>query len=184
MVPSRAVRIDVGRVVILSGERRVGKSTVCAELVSLAREVGFRCGGLITLAEDGEREVVDAQTGNRRRLTHGAGEGPAVIQGRFRFNPETIHWAIDVLARATPCELLIVDELGPLEVIRGEGWASAIDVVRGGAYGLAVVVVRPELVATVSALLPEMEPELLTVTRENRSRLPGMLLRMLGEPSG
>lgn len=161
----------------------MGKSTVCAELVELAGGRGYRCGGIITLAQDGERHVVNARTGVRRRLTRSSREGPAVIQGRFRFNPETLEWAKQVLGRATPCDLLVVDEIGPLEVVRGEGWAGALDVVRQGAYAVAVVVVRPELVDTVAALLPRMEPEVLAVTLDNRSRLPGKLFRTLGEPS-
>jgi hypothetical protein len=27
-----------------------------------------------------------------------------------------------------PVEVLIVDELGPLELVRGQGWANALDV--------------------------------------------------------
>ena len=74
-VPSLVGTIDVGRLVILTGERRVGKSTVCAELTVLAREAGLRCGGILTLANDGERDVVDAQTRERRRLTRPPGAG-------------------------------------------------------------------------------------------------------------
>lgn len=172
----------MGRLIILTGERRVGKSTVCAELAALARQEGFRCAGIITLTAAGERDVVDVRTGVRRRLTRPSGRG-AVIQGRFRFSSETIQWAKDVLSRATPCDLFVVDEIGPLEVARGEGWASAVKVVRGGAYDLAVVVVRPELVETVSALLAPLQPEALPVNRENRSQLPGRLLGVLRELS-
>jgi len=174
---------DVPRLIILTGSRQVGKSTVCAELVALADKKGYRCGGIVTLARDGERQVVDARTLERRRLTCSSGEGAGVIQGRFRFSSETLNWAKKVLVRATPCDLLIVDEIGPLEVVRGRGWAGALDIVRGGAYALALVVVRPELVATVSARLRRLHPQLLTVTPRNRSRLPETLMRMLGELS-
>ncbi len=172
----------MGRLIVLTGERRVGKSTVCTELSALAREEGFRCAGIITLAASGEREVVDVRTGDRRPLT-GDSEVGAVIQGRFRFSPETIQWASAVVGCATPCDLLVVDEIGPLEVVRGEGWADALDVVRRATYAMAVVVVRPELVETVCALLTPLQPEILYVTRENRCQLPGRLLRMLGKPS-
>jgi len=194
LAPSRAGRTDVGRLVVLTGKRRIGKSTVCAEFVALARDEGFHCGGIITLAQDEERHVpaarhavatrhvVAVRTGDRRRLTHSSGAG-AVIQGRFRFSPETIQWAAEAVGRATPCDLLVVDEIGPLEVIRGEGWVGAIDVVREGAYALAVVVVRPELVETVCARLVHLLPEVVSVTHKNRSQLPGRLLSMLGESS-
>ncbi|MCJ7625183.1 MAG: hypothetical protein MUO76_16925, partial [Anaerolineaceae bacterium] len=43
------------------------------------------------------------------------------------------------------CDLLVVDELGPFELVRAEGWVSGVKLVDGGNYRLALVVVRPEL---------------------------------------
>jgi hypothetical protein len=46
-----------------------------------------------------------------------------------------------------------VDELGPLELVRGEGWAEVIPMIRRRAFGVALVVVRPELVGQARAAL-------------------------------
>jgi hypothetical protein len=56
-------------------------------------------------------------------------------------------WGNVVLQAATPCDLLIVDELGPLEWEQGRGWLAGLAAVDSGAYGRAVIVVRPELLA-------------------------------------
>ena len=55
-------------------------------------------------------------------------------------------WGAAVLDSACPCDVLIVDEIGPLELERGQGWANALDVLRAGQFDLAAVVVRPSLI--------------------------------------
>ena len=35
---------------------------------------------------------------------------------------EVLAWGTRILQQATPCDLLVVDELGPLKFERGEGW--------------------------------------------------------------
>ena len=42
-------------------------------------------------------------------------------------------------------DLLIIDELGPLELIHQTGWQAARDVLRSKDYSLGLVVVREEL---------------------------------------
>jgi nucleoside-triphosphatase THEP1 len=74
-------------------------------------------------------------------------EQESISIGRWVFDPGTLDWANRVLAAAPPCDLLIVDELGPLELTRGEGLKAAFEVIPQGRYQLAVAVIRPELVA-------------------------------------
>ncbi len=52
-----------------------------------------------------------------------------------------------MLESATPCDLLIVDELGPLEFERNEGWPAGLAAIDSAAYKVGVVVIRPELLA-------------------------------------
>jgi nucleoside-triphosphatase THEP1 len=168
----------MSRIVLLTGGRRLGKSTVCRKTVELAQQRGYTCGGILTLAHQGVRDVVDVHSGRRRRLTT-TDAGPSVSQGRFRFDPETLSWGNEVLVEAVPCELLVVDELGPLEVERGKGWVAALDVLRTGDYVLALLVVRPELIGQVQGRLPACSLRPLSVTPENRDRLPISLVEML-----
>jgi nucleoside-triphosphatase THEP1 len=104
-----------------------------------------------------------------------------VGQGRFLFDPRVLSWARQRLSPATPGDLVVIDEIGPLELERGEGWANALDVLKEGDFGLALVVVRPELVAQAKQGLPCCATEVLEVTLENRDQLPATLLRMMGE---
>lgn len=167
-------------IIILTGDRGIGKSTICRGVVALAQSAGWSCGGIITLSRGDARDVLDVASGDVRCLTQSADTAQAVDQGRFRFDPRVLRWAGKKLAQATPCDLLVVDEIGPLELERGEGWANALDVLAGGDFGLALVVVRPELVARTKAQLPDYAPVVFSATRENRDQLPATLVNLLG----
>ena len=144
----------------------------------MARARGHTCGGVLTLSYAGDvRDVLDVRSGHVRRLT--LDTASAVILGRFRFDPETLAWGNDVLARASTCHLLVVDELGPLEIKRGQGWQKAFDVLRGNNFALAVVVVRPELLEQVKLKLPAGLTTTSIVYTHNRDDLPNALLEML-----
>ena len=84
-----------------------------------------------------------------------------------------------MLSQAESCDLLVIDEVGPLEVERGKGWVSAFDVLRAGDYVLALLVVRLELIAQARGLLGGCDLQTLTVTRENRDLLPISLVERL-----
>jgi nucleoside-triphosphatase THEP1 len=169
------------RTVILSGERGVGKTTVCRKTIALARAREYICGGVLTLSYPNDvRDVLDVHSGRTRRLTlEPNANSPAAVMGRFRFDPETLAWGNDVLARAPACHLLVVDELGPLEIERGRGWHKAFDALRGNSFGLALVIVRPELVEQARLILPHSPTITLCVTPQNRDSLPGALLDIL-----
>lgn len=167
-------------IIILTGERGVGKTTACRETVALAKAKGYTCGGILTLTQpDGELDVTDVNSDETHRLTLPPDVKPAIIQGRFRFAPETIGWGNTVLAQATPCQLLVVDELGPLELERKGGWQKAVDVLRRGNFALALVVIRSELVVKAQLWLPISATTVFAVTPENRGDFPATLLEVL-----
>jgi nucleoside-triphosphatase THEP1 len=86
-----------------------------------------------------------------------------------------------LLRRATPCDLLVVDELGPLELKLGQGLVAALDVLEEGAFSLALVVVRPELVDDVRERLRSAEISVLQVDLQSRERLAGQILCLLDQ---
>jgi nucleoside-triphosphatase THEP1 len=168
-----------GRVLLLTGARGAGKSTVCSKVVTLARARGYVCRGVITRRSGpDERTVIRVRDGVARPLTVAPQVGASVVQGRYHFDPRTLAWGREILRQATPCDLFVVDELGPLELIRGQGWAPALDVLREGEYRLAVVVVRPALVGRVRRRL-DGELAALSVTPANRDDLPHEILSAL-----
>ena len=137
---------------IVSGPRGGGKTTLCRRLLELARQRGLDCAGIISPAHfEGGRKVgidlLDARSGERRPLAKADGLPGELRTVAFRFDPGAVEWGVGLLNAACPCDVLIVDELGPLELERGQGWTNALDVLRNGLFKLAVVVVRPALVS-------------------------------------
>ena len=170
----------MARIIVLTGERGVGKSTVCHETVALAQTERYTCGGIITLSRfDDGRDLLDVHSGVVRRLTLESNAKPAVIQGRFCFDPETLEWGNAALACVFACDLLVVDELGPLEIERGEGWQSAFDALYTTRFTLALVVVRRELVVRAQIRLPNSATTVIVVTPQNREQLPTILLEIM-----
>jgi len=168
------------RIIILTGERGVGKSTVCRETIALAQSNRFIGGGILTLSHpNGAMNVLDIHSGYAHRLTVGPDVSPAVPQGRFRFDPQTLLWGNNVLAHTPSCHLFVVDELGPLELERRQGWQQAFGVLHKGDFELALVVVRPSLVIPAQLRLPSTATTVLTVTLHNRDVLPSTLLEVL-----
>lgn len=172
------------RVLILTGHSGCGKTTVCARVIALAEAEGVSRGGILTLPRPvgGETlglDVQDVANGRTRPLGETAGEtgGPSV--GRFRFHSESVHWGNEVLLRARDCALLVVDEVGPLELLDGEGWTVAFDVLRTGTYRLALVVVRPGLVDRFRDELGGPHATTVPVTLDNRDALPRRIAVML-----
>ncbi len=169
-----------GEVIILTGARGVGKSTACLKTVTLARGRGYTCGGLITLRRFGDaREVLDLYSGTFRPLTALPGAaGKVVVQGQFHLLPGTLDWGNALFNDPPPRNLLVVDELGPLELEQQAGWWRGVEVLQRGDFALGVAVVRPELVAQVSALLPK-SATVLIATPTNRDGLPRRLMAAL-----
>lgn len=138
-------------VALVSGAIGAGKTTVCQKVVEAARARGFACGGLLTpaLIEDGRKVGivgVDLGSGERRvlaRTDHDLG-GPCV--GCYHFTADAFAWANAVIASAVEagCDLLVVDEIGPLELVQGGGLAPALDLL--SAVPRALIVVRISLV--------------------------------------
>lgn len=175
--------------VVLSGASGCGKTTLCAGVVAAARARGLAVAGLLTRPRlvDGRQaslEVEDLVGGERRPLAQtrtGADPGAGLATGDWRFEPEGLAWGTRALKRACPCDVLVVDELGPLELVRNRGWTAGLDVLRAGRYRLALAVVRPSLLPHFQERLGSSDFLTLTVTQDNRAGLAREILDWLGD---
>jgi nucleoside-triphosphatase THEP1 len=137
--------------VLLTGPRGSGKSRWCERLAGAGRAAGLNVTGFVSPAvfESGAKtaiDLLDVSTGARRRLADRPPPGvPGTAGLGWSFHPETLAWGNEVLERIGPCDLLVLDELGPLELRHEGGLASCFPVLAARRHRLAVVVVRPEL---------------------------------------
>jgi len=140
--------------VILSGTRQTGKSTLCRRLAEHLTEQGFKVGGIWTeTVVEGEETTLlvhDLNTGAEITLagTHLPESG--IAQGPYHFTKEGVFKAMRAIGNGMGADLMVVDEIGPLEV-RMRGFFPVLNLINRAAHSLLVI--RPQLVEDVLQLL-------------------------------
>jgi nucleoside-triphosphatase len=135
---------------IVTGGRGAGKTTFCTRMVHAAQEAGWHTAGLITHAVySGQQrsaiEVEDIATGQVRTLAVRSLDDPTPGTREWKFDPNALAWGNTVLKASIPSDLLVIDELGPLEFERGSGWIDGLAVVDAMQFAIAFIVIRVEL---------------------------------------
>jgi len=140
------------RLWIVSGERRKGKTTWCAEVVEQARLAGMTVGGILCPAEFENNQkisfdLVDIATGETRLLgRRGVDVQPGIKVGNWLLDRNVIAWGNHILQSSTGKDILVIDELGDLEFRDEGGFQEALRILDEGSHQTAIVVIRPELI--------------------------------------
>ncbi|MEW6287595.1 MAG: nucleoside-triphosphatase [Chloroflexota bacterium] len=165
---------------LLTAPSGAGKTTFCAALAEQARAAGWDVAGVLCppIFENGVKTGILAQnlrTRATRHLAALANQSPITNYqpqitnyqspisnyqlplGQWLFDASVMDWSNEIFASSLPCDLFIVDELGPLELMRGEGWMNALTALRQGTYKIGVAVVRPSLLEAAQKLFPESQ---------------------------
>ncbi len=139
------------QLIIVTGLSGAGKTTWCKQLIKAARDNGYKVEGILSPGiYDGIKktgiEVVDLGSGERKQLARLRESGRSEISTpRWVFDPQSLGWANQRLQNASESDLLVIDELGPLEFLRNEGLLSGLERLDRGEYLVACVVVRSSL---------------------------------------
>lgn len=166
------------RIILLSGPRQVGKSTLCRKLVDILRTESFAVAGFLTTHKGPhDLEATEIHSGDRYRITLPFEDGARAELGRFRMDVAALDRGIASLTNALPADVLVVDELGPLEFRLKRGWSPILSMVMTGCCRVAVLVVRPELVTEALAHLADSTAMVIHVSLENRDAALDTLLR-------
>ncbi len=142
---------DEPQLILVTGLSGVGKTTWCTRLIELARNTGRTVSGLLSpsVFNNGRKvgiEVVDLGTGDHRRLADlRVDDSASVRTPRWAFDPQSLEWANQVLADAPESDLLVIDELGPLEFFQNKGLTAGLERLDSGKYRVAAVVTRSSL---------------------------------------
>jgi nucleoside-triphosphatase len=163
-------------IVLITGERQTGKSTACRRAVALMRRAGLTVSGLVT-ERTGEHDlsVRELHTGEVYALTLPFDDRVSRPLMNFRMDPQAMARSLASLGRGFPTEVVVIDELGPLELKRGKGWVEALDYLRGDEYRVGILVIRPELLGIGILALPRDIYTVVRVTPENRDRVPAIV---------
>jgi len=178
-------------IVLLSGAKGVGKSTVCQKLTRLARRQDKHIGGFLSIAlfdEHGNKsgiKLVDPFSGKERQLASIADDLGGPIVGIYHMSAETLSWgtALALSAIEGKVDLVLVDELGPLELNRDEGFASILPTLYEVSDVNCLIVVRSELIDEIERRLTAAMIVRRVITLDNRDDMPGELARLLWGPA-
>jgi nucleoside-triphosphatase THEP1 len=156
---------DQGKLTLISGEIESGKTRFCRQAAGALKELGWDVAGIVSPAvfnEGGKIAIdgLDLRSGERRRLADLTATGDP-LQGpqtkRWHFSMQALHWCNEVLQNATPCDLLIIDELGPLEFNRGEGLLAGFEANDSRQFKTSLTVVRTSLLEKARDRWPDAE---------------------------
>jgi len=150
-----------GNIWIITGVSGSGKTRFCSNLVLAAKRENITVKGLICPAviEEGRKtliQVVDLETGEQSTLATSRNASPGgSVTDHWEFNEEVIQWSNRRLSSLRDCDLVIVDELGPLEFNLGRGWQQGLKLLDEENFNCAVVVIRTGLVETAQKRWPK-----------------------------
>jgi len=170
-----------GRIILLSGESGSGKTTLCLRMIDKLRLTSLSINGIVSPPEFTGTiktgiSIIDLHSGEKRSLALLAVPGSEGLQTRkWLFNEDAIRWGNVVIAKAVPCDVLVIDELGPLEFERGLGFINGFTAVDSGKYQYAVVVIRPSLLEKAANRWPTSQ--VIMVAPETRDTLADELVK-------
>ena len=163
------------RIVLLTGPVGVGKTTVAERIVGQLRRSGRSCGGLLApalLNSCGQKAGiwgVDLPGGERRVLARTDRDlgGPAI--GPYSFDAAALDWGLAAVERAIgDCDVVIVDEIGKLELWQDRGLAPVLPRLAAGEARQALVLVREGLLDEARQALGNVDQAVFRVSHENR----------------
>jgi nucleoside-triphosphatase THEP1 len=170
--------VKPARVVLLTGKVGIGKTTVAERVVGQAVRHGVTCKGLLTPAMKnccGQKTGIwgmDIATGQRKTLARTDRDLGGPRMGQYSFDSAVLDWATEVLLKAVGnCDLLVVDEIGKLELWHDTGLAPILSPLASGKIDRALVLIRDFMLEDLQHKLNPVEQVVFRVTEENRTTM-------------
>lgn len=171
----------MGRAILLTGSPGCGKTTLIERVVS---RLESPAGGFLTreVREAGRRVGFELLTldGRRDWLAHVNLTGTARV-GKYRVNLRALEELAAGTVRAATREgkIVVIDEIGPMELLSSHFCHAVVEALAGPSLVLATIMRRSHPFADRVKAHPTAT--LLEVTRDNREVLLGEILRLVGQ---
>jgi len=177
-------------IILLSAPRRSGKTTACQKFINHARRAGLGVGGILAPArydQEDHKVGIDVHcllTGETRMLGTIVPIAKRRTVGHYQFDEATMQWAVEQVLHAlqTPIDVVMIDEIGPLELLQKRGFAPALDYFPLAQAANAILLVRSTLLECLQETLADLHPTTITMTQETRDQLPARLLQEIQSP--
>lgn len=174
--------------ILLTGLQGAGKTTACWKALPGLRAAGVKIAGFISpplLDATGTKtgiQMVDLATGQRHTFAKIVAQGDPADIGIYKLAEDAVTWARGVLANAllANADWLVIDEIGPLELHHGQGFAFALDALADAERTPnAIVIVRRYLADALADRLGRVDIVKVTVTDANRAEIPARLVKLV-----
>ena len=179
-------------IALVTGDIGCGKTTVCQRAIDLLMVQGAVPRGILSLPRldtSGIKTGIDAldvATGERRHLANCMSGGGETI-GDYTFDAETLNWAIARLQTAVAAPrsaggtgVLVVDEIGPLELVRQDGFVTVLGPLADlNCVPRGLVVVRRKFLDVLERVIDRADVQGFWVDEASRERLPGKIADVL-----
>jgi len=177
------------RVILLSAPRGAGKTTAVERFVAQGQRMGLRVGGILTPARYDAQglkvgmDAVDAHGGERRAFAVVEQDPGRVTIGAYRMDEQVMQWALQriLVALQAPIDAVVIDEIGPLELVKKGGFWPALEHLSGAEAAAAILIVRPEFLAPLKELLEPLQPITILLSPSNRDEIPTRILSQVWE---
>lgn len=183
----------VKRIWLLTGEPGSGKTTTIMKIVNTVRAKGYSIGGVVALEKrvKGVRvgfDMVDLLSGNKETLASVEQKtGPRV--GKYRVNLKGLAdlAAKALIEAAQRCDLIVCDEIGPMELVSPEFRKAVKEVVSSGKPMIGVIHKRlrdplaDELRSSIDVEVVEID---FYRSDDAAQRISEAILNLLGEKNG
>ncbi|MFC1956065.1 nucleoside-triphosphatase [Chloroflexota bacterium] len=167
-------------VIIVTGGVGAGKTTVCSKLISVVRNKGITCGGILTYkAIDKSITIEDIQSGEKETLASISKSRVGPRTPRYFFNQKGIDFGIKAIERGTSAEILVIDEVGQLE-LGGEGFTNVFELINSEKVQDCIIVIRSALLTAFQTQF-DTPPLIFETTINNRDKLPFEIASVLLE---
>jgi nucleoside-triphosphatase THEP1 len=154
----------------------VGGILTPAQYAADGSKAGFAAHDVFTGEERSLAQVTDAPTA--APLPPAADDAPTFRVGKYLFERAAMRWAVQrvTIALSAPLDAVLLDEIGPLELARGGGFAPALDALSAAHAATVILVVRSELLSALQERLIALGPRVIALTLANRDQVPDHLL--------
>jgi nucleoside-triphosphatase len=170
------------RILLLTGNPGVGKTTVLTKTVETLKAEGISVGGMISReAREGNVrvgfEILDLTNNKHGWLAHiNQKTGPQI--GKYHVNLEDLEnmGAAAIIEAVEKCDVIAIDEIGPMELFSQKFKQAVKQALESRKVVLAVVhaKARDQLINEVKR---REDAEIFTVTLANRDSLPEELIK-------
>lgn len=164
------------RLLLLTGIPGIGKTTVLLKVVEALKARGYNVGGMVSreVRSCGTRvgfEILDLSSGRRGWLAHVNQKiGPQV--GKYRVNLEDLNavGAEAILRAAEECDVVAIDEIGPMELFSEKFRMAVEKAVESGKLVIGVVHWKAKH-KLIDDLKAREDAEVYAIAYENRNKI-------------